>query len=360
MAPENTQNSTSTQATNVVQPQTQVTFISEGSNIPPFTGTGPESVQSFLRRVQDECVRRNAQTSVEKLAILKSRVSFEPHSLAGKLLKSDLFLELHTYDEFVAELHNHFRGHSLLGVTHSFLKIAQTMAHLTRSTHDVYQAVNVATSLSLELMDQLQKFDWFDADEKLSKTHLQRMMTYLMFIFQLDNQTFDVASSIDFDKNDHVYRVCKKIEDKAPPCPQKIHVVRSEQNESVSSHIHPPTAPVAHSERHESVSIPSPSRGRSPARQNRPYRPRSISRHSRDRSRITCYRCGLAGHVANVCRVVLDESGNTRFDPDQFCIVHNLHGHSIENCRLHKQRLAQASCGTQSGNAARPYQTSPR
>ena len=78
--------------TNVSTPQ--VTLISESVSIPPFTGVGAESIHQFIRRVGEECTRRNAHADAEKLAILKSRICHDPSSLAGKLVKFDQFLSL--------------------------------------------------------------------------------------------------------------------------------------------------------------------------------------------------------------------------------------------------------------------------
>ena len=108
-------------------PQTQVTLVTENISLPPFTGTGSESVQAFLRRVNDECTRRAAHTDKEKLAILKARICYEPSSLAGKLVKSDKFLQISEYTAFTDALKSHFSGYSKLGATHSLFKVTQTL-----------------------------------------------------------------------------------------------------------------------------------------------------------------------------------------------------------------------------------------
>ena len=62
------------------QTQPQVTLISENVPFPAFTGDGSESVHDFVRRVQDECTRRNVTSDDARLAVLKARISFEPKS----------------------------------------------------------------------------------------------------------------------------------------------------------------------------------------------------------------------------------------------------------------------------------------
>ena len=145
-------------------PVPQVTLISENVQIPSFSGNGSESVQTFVCSVEEECIRRAAHNDAEKLAILKSRISSEPSSLAGKLIKSDKFLSFTKYDDFKTTLITHFLRHTTLGPSHSFLKLAQTAKAIASSTHDICKAENIATSLSVEVSDQLKTLEWIDAD----------------------------------------------------------------------------------------------------------------------------------------------------------------------------------------------------
>lgn len=332
-------------------PQTpQVTLISDNVSIPPFSGTGSESVHAFVRRVAEECTRRSAHADAEKLAILKSRICHEPSSLAGKLVKTDKFLSFTTYDDFTAALIAHFSGHSKLGATHSFLKIAQTFTHIARSTHDVYKAENVASSLSAELTDQLKSSQWFDEKGTISSGDFKRLMSYFLFLIQLDSPTFTLASDIKFTKNEFLYDLCKQISEKSPPAPQPVNIVQSPQNvpnQSPDSH---PRGP--------------PPRSPSPTSRSRPlshsyHRPQSRHRsQSRTSRNITCYRCGIKGHTSSNCRVLLDDQGRTQFNPDAFCSLHNKRGHSLAECRLYQYQLSFLS--QPSGNAARRTSTPPR
>lgn len=88
----------------------QVTLISDNESIPPFFGTGSESVHAFVHRVAEECTRHSAHIDAEKLVIFNH--ASEPSSLAGKLEKCDKFLGFTTYDEFSTTLVKHFSSHS--------------------------------------------------------------------------------------------------------------------------------------------------------------------------------------------------------------------------------------------------------
>ena len=324
---------------------TNVTLISENISIPPFTGTASESVHSFIRRVTDECTRRSATNDAEKLAILKSRICYDSSSLAGKLVKSDKFLSFTAFDVFTAALISHFSSHSKLGATHSFLKVSQTLTSLSRTTQDVYRAENVASSLSSELVDQLKSSDWFDNDGKMSAENFKRLMSYLLFTVQLDQATFSVASDIEFKKDDYLYDVCKRISEKAPPTAQPVSAAQSQ-----------PAAPAKLLPApHVMTHIPNPSRGRSSSRRS-DSRPRSGSRSSYSRRRnphVTCHRCGIKGHTRPDCTVILDSQGNSSFNPNAFCSLHNKRGHSLEDCRLYQYQLQVESSAQPSGNASR-------
>ena len=312
----------------------QVTLISESISIPPFTGVGSESIHQFIRRVDDECTRRNAHADAEKLAILKSRICHDPSSLAGKLVKSDKFLSFDKYDAFTSALISHFSSHSKLGATHSFLKVASSLTHLARTTSDVYKAENVASSLSGELTDQLKASKWFDDNDMISSTQFKRLMSYLLFVVQIDSPTFAIASDIEFTDKDFLYDVCKQISEKSPPAPQP--VVSAQSTPFPLDQHRSSQAPRAHS----------PFRGRSVSRSNShsQYRQRSQSRSSKN---VICQRCGLKGHPAYNCRVFLDENGRSQYDPHAFCSLHNRRGHSLADCRLHQLQNASQ----QSGNA---------
>ena len=324
---------------------TKVTLVSENVTIPPFTGHGPESVHAFVRRVKEECTRRSANTDAEKIATLKARICFESTSLAGKLVKSDKFLQFDTFDEFTTALCNHFAGHSKLGATHSLLKVAQSATQIVRSTSDTYKAENIASSLSSELTTQLKDSTWF-TDEKMSSANFQRLMSYFLFVLQLDSPTFAVASDIELKPSDFIYDVCKKISEKSPPASQPIHLAQPVAQGSSSRCPSP-----------QSVNDRSSGRSRPAARQfqqTRQQQPRyrSQSRHSRDRN-VTCHRCGLRGHISAYCRVTLDESGIAQYNPDAYCPLHDRRGHSLTDCRLHQKQMALRQ---PSGNASRPNQ----
>ena len=324
--------------------QTQVTLISESTIIPPFTGAGNESVHQFIRRINEECTRRSAHSDAEKLAILKSRVCFDQSSLAGKLVKSDKFLSLTSYNEFTEALLSHFSSHSSLGATHSLIKVARSLTHLARTTSDVFKAENTASSLSSELTDQLKSSNWFEGD-KLSSSNFQRLMSYLLFVVQLDPTTFAIASDIEFKEKDFIYDVCKQISEKSP---------HDLQSQSVSIVQTPPTPAAALND--PSCTSPQPSvrshsRARSSSRSS--YRPQPRQRsHSRSSRNVTCHRCGLKGHVAQYCRVVLDDHGRAQYNYHAFCSLHNKRGHSLAECRLYQQQLSPSP--QPSGNASRP------
>ena len=60
----------------------------------------------------------------ERLSILKSCISYDDHSTAGLLIRSDKFKSITAYAEFTAELTIYLQSHSTLGATHSILKIS--------------------------------------------------------------------------------------------------------------------------------------------------------------------------------------------------------------------------------------------
>ena len=317
----------------------QVTLVNDSVTIPPFSGHGSESVHAFVRRVTDECTRRSAHTDAEKLAILKSRICHDPSSLAGKLIKSDKFLSFTEYDTFTANLISHFSGHSKLGATHSLLKVAQTLTHIARSTPDVYKAENVASSLSAELTDQLKSSKWIDNNDTIKSADFKRLMSYFLFIVQLDSPTFTVASDIEFKKEDFLYDVCKKISEKSPPSALPVSVIQS-----------PPSLPAQTSSSYHPSRGHSPSRSRAYSRSRHPHsRHRSKSRNSRH---VTCHRCGLKGHLITNCNVQLDENGHTQYNPNAYCSFHNRPGHTITECRAYRQ--SQSSSPQPSGNAPHP------
>ncbi|MPC76176.1 hypothetical protein E2C01_070582 [Portunus trituberculatus] len=312
-------------------PTPQVTLISESLSIPPFTGVGSESIRQFIRRIGEECTRRNAHLDVEKLAILKSRICHDPSSLAGKLVKSDKFLSLPKYVDFTAAFVSHFSNHSKLGATHSFLKVASSLTYLARITADVYKAENIASSLSAELTDQLKSSQWFNGDGMLSSANFKRLMSYLLFVVQLDSPTFAIASGIEFTEKDFLYDVCKQISEKSPPAPQSVSVAQTS----------PPTPVPLPTRTH------SPSCGRSSSRPSHRIQYRHWS-HSHSSRNVACHRCGIRGHVQS-CHVVLDDQGRTQFNQNAFCSLHNKRGHSLAECCLY-----QLQCSSQpSGNAER-------
>ena len=328
--------------------QTQVTVIADSVSFPAFTGDGSESVHDFVRRVQDECTRRNVIADDAKLAIIKSRISFEPTSLAGRLAKSDKFLQFKTFKDFTTELLSHFAGHSKLGATHSLLKVAQSTTQVIRSVPDVFTAENFASSLGAELATQLKDTDWFPAGN-MSVEKFQRIMSYFLFILQLDPSTFAVASKVEFAPTDFIYDVCRKISEKAPPATKPVHLAQP-------ASYPPQSADDQGHARGRSSSRQTPSHSQPRSSRHPSNRHRSQSRSSRDRN-STCYRCGLRGHIASFCRVSLDENGVTQFDPDAFCTLHNRRGHSLADCRLNKQQqLASRQSYSSSGNGQRHSQ----
>ena len=315
-----------TMTDNTAPASPQVTLISDNVTLPNFSGNGSESVHAFVRRISEECTRRNARTDAERLAILKSRICHDQSSLAGKLVKTDKFLSFTTFDGFTTALVSHFAGHSKLGATHSFLKVAQTITHITRSTADVYKAENIASSLSAELTEQLKSSNWIDADDNIKSDDFKRLISYFLFVLQLDSTTFSVASDIEFVKDDFLYDVCKKITEKSPPTAQPVSIIQQPPQSPAPHHSgHPP-----HSQTH------SPSRSRSKARnqgQHRYYRSRS-----RTTRNVTCHRCGIKGHVSTNCRVLLDDKGQSNFNPDAYCSFHKKPGHTLSDCRAYNSQ----------------------
>ena len=194
----------------------------------------------------------------------------------------------------------------------------------------------------------------------MSHANFQRIMSYFLFILQLDPPTFAVASKVEFSPTDFIYDICKKISEKAPPAAKPIHLAQPPPSQRLS---HTPAYPPSYSP--QSVDGQGHARGRSPSRhshsQSRSFRqstnrPRSQSRYSRDRN-ATCHRCGLRGHIAQFCRVSLDKYGAPQFDPEAFCTLHNRRGHSLADCRLHKlQQLAPPQSPPSSGNGLRHSQ----
>lgn len=327
----------------ITQPAPQVTLLSDPVTIPPFSGSGSESIHAFIRRVEEECTRRAVHTDPEKLAILKSRICQDPSSLAGKLVKTDKFLSFTTFSAFTTALTSHFAGHSKLGATHSLLKVAQTLTHITRSTSDVYKAENIASSLSNELTLQLKSSSWVDSNNKIDADDFKRLLSYFLFVTQLDTSTFAVASDIEFKKDDYLYDVCKKISEKAPPPALPVSAAQASPVNSSGS-----------SQRHHGHS---PSRSRSQPRAPRfqHSRPRSKSRN-RD---VTCHRCGLRGHVLQFCHVALNDQGKPQFDPEAYCTFHNRPGHKLTECRAYQatQKHQVSNQQTpQSGNGQLPTQ----
>ena len=333
----------------------QVTLIPDTVSFPAFTGDGSESVHDFVRRVHDECTRRSVVSEDAKLAVIKSRISFEPTSLAGRLAKSDKFLQFTNLDDFAAELKKHFSGHSKLGATHSLLKVAQSATQVTRSVPDVFKAENFASSLAAELVTQLKGTNWFE-DDKMTSEKFQRIMSYFLFILQLDHPTFAVASKVEFSPSDFIYDICKKILEKSPPATKPVHLAQVPHQQGPSHS--PSSSPPLHAVNQGHA------RGRSSNRQFSSHQPsfrqsssrqRSQSRYSRERN-STCHRCGLRGHIASFCRVSLDENGCSQFDPDAFCSLHNRRGHSLADCRLYKQQSVSRGSGSPSGNGSRRSQ----
>ena len=273
-------------------PTPQVTLIPDNVSIPPFSGTNSESVHAFVRRVADECTRRSAHSDAEKLAILNRGFVMNHLVLRVKLVKTDKFLSFSTYDELTTALISHFSGHSKLGATHSFLKIAQTLTHVARSTHDVYKAENIASSLSAELTDQMKSSQWVDEHDKISSTDFKRLMSYFLFLVQLDSPTFTVASDIKFSKENFLYDICKKISEKSPPVPQPVSLIQPPLSfparilfsQYQGSFPHIPSQPASSTR----FSSRSQSRHRSPSRNSR---------------NVICQRCGLKGQVSAHCRV---------------------------------------------------------
>ena len=313
----------------------QVTLITDSVTLPPFSGNGSESVHTFVRRVSEECTRRSSHSDTEKLAILKSRICYDPSSLAGKLVKTDKFLSFTDYEEFTKALVSHFAGHSKLGATHSLLKVAQTLTLISRSTADVFKAENVASSLSTELTDQLKASAWIDKDDMIKSTDFKRLMSYFLFIVQLDSSTFNVASDIEFKKENFLYDVCQKITEKSPPAAQLVSVVHTP---------HPQNTGQIQSQSHSA----SRSRSHSQSSHNPQSRYRSNSRNSR---KVTCHRCGLKGHITNYCRVILDDKGQPQYNQNAYCSFHNRPGHTLAECRAYQ---SQQTTPQLSGNASRP------
>ena len=325
-----------TMSENQVPAAPQVTLINDNVSLPNFSGNGSESVHAFVRRISEECTRRSAHSDAEKLAILKSRICHDQSSLAGKLVKTDKFLSFTSFDSFTSALVSHFASHSKLGATHSFLKVAQTITHITRSTADVYKAENIASSLSSEITEQLKSSNWIDADGNVKACDFKRLMSYFLFILQLDSTTFSVASDIEFAKDDFLYDVCKKITEKSPPAAQSVSIVQQPTNSS-AGHIS------GHSPQSQGQT---PSRSRSKGRSRHHHR--SQSRTSRN---VTCHRCGLKGHISANCRVMLDDNGQTKFNPDSYCSFHKKPGHTLSDCRAYQ---SQQPSHPPSGNAQRP------
>ena len=329
-------------------PSQNITFIHEPSNVPNFSGNSHESVSDFLSRIQDECVRRSATTDSEKLAILRSRISFERSSPAATLCKSDRFSSISSFSTFVTEFRRHFQGHSQSGVSHSFIKLAQNIVSHSRSYSDPYLAENTASALSAELFSQLNDSSWVSGDS-ISATDFQRLLAYLLFNSFLDLPTFQVSSDVAFSKGDYLYDVCRKISDKKPLSPPQPVL-------AVSTPSSPPSPPSLPRQTPFSSSRPTYPRHRSSSRDSH-SRSHSHSRYrsSSRRRDAVCPRCQLSGHFLRECRVKLDPSGNHQYDPAAFCTFHQRRGHSLANCR---QR--QANDGSHpSGNSARHFPASP-
>ena len=335
-----THQSSSSSSPSVSDSQTppHITFIHEAQHLPPFTGDSHESVHSFLQRVDEECTRRLAHSDKERLSILKSRISYEPHSIAGMLVHSDKFTSLSSYDEFSSQFRDHFQSHSHLGASHSLHKVSKAILQHARSHSNPFRAENIASSLSSELVTQLESSDWFSGDS-LPKDDLKRLLAYLLFTTFLDNANFQIASTINFKKHDYVYDVCKIISEKQPVTSQPVtsHPVHALTQNS------PELSSVTH-------------RGRSHNRSHSPRRFHSRS-HSRSR-RAFCSRCKCPGHYSDTCRVVLDSRGKRPYNSHQFCSFHNRVGHSLQDCRQYNAQL-HVSDVTPSKNEYRSSQASP-
>ena len=90
----------------------------------------------------------------------------------------------------------------------------------------MYKAENIASSLSAELTDQIKSSQWIDTDGTISSTDFKRLMSYFLFLVQLDSPTFTVASDIKSSKEDFLYDRCKKISEKSPPVSQPVSLVQ--------------------------------------------------------------------------------------------------------------------------------------
>ena len=60
-----------------------------------FTGNGEEPLQDFLKRIEEDCTRRSANTDHEKLAIFNALISYENDSFAGKVVRSTKFRKIY-------------------------------------------------------------------------------------------------------------------------------------------------------------------------------------------------------------------------------------------------------------------------
>ena len=310
----------------------QVTFIHESANLPNFTGDGSETVHAFIKRIEEECVRRSATSDKEKLSILKSRISFEPSSFAGILFKTDKFETLTTYDSIVNELRDHFSKHSKLGATHSLIKISRGIAKNIRSEINPYLACNAATQLGTDLVDQLDSTDWLE-DGKMSRENVKKLVMYIIFSTYMAESSFKLSCDFQFHPDDFILTICKSMAEKNPAIGTETVSVVSET----------------------SSRDPSPRRSNSPQARERTSRRyfspgRRIRSRSQSRSRrITCHRCKLTGHIMSQCKVVLDSGGNNTFNPQSFCSFHQRTGHTLDECRTYK---ARNDASTQSKNSS--------
>ena len=61
---------------------------------------------------------------------------------------------------------------------------------------------------------------------------------------------------------------------------------------------------------------------------------------SRSRSSVTCGRCQLPGHHVERCRVRLDYTGRSTYNPNAYCTYHQRPGHTLQECRTYMNSLS--------------------
>lgn len=324
----------------------QVTVIHEPVHLSNFSGKGTETVHQFISRITEECTRRNATTDGERISILKNRISMEPDSHAGKLVRTGKFSKISTFQEFTTELRNHFQGHTQLGALHSLLKISRRIKECSYA--DPYDGENATTSIISELFAQLADTEWVQG-EVMKTEDVKGILGYLIFSGFLDDASYQIARTLAYKRNDELYDLCRRISEKRPEGHQ--HAVLYT---SVNSKVQP------HSEDIPSSTSPSRSRPFSRGHQSnhRSSSPRTHhGRRSKSRARnATCHRCRLPGHYSTDCRVVLDSTGKHSFNPQKYCSFHKRTGHSLEECR---QYNSQSSPQSQPKNYMNHYQRNP-